>query len=49
VASVRGHRHTGRRVADGDTLSVLRDGKHTKVQLYGVNTPERQPASGITT
>jgi micrococcal nuclease len=27
-------------VADGDTITVLRDGKKIKVRLYGIDTPE---------
>jgi micrococcal nuclease len=29
-------------VADGDTITVLRDGKKVKVRLYGIDTPERK-------
>ena len=27
-------------VADGDTITVLRDGKKVRVRLYGIDTPE---------
>jgi endonuclease YncB( thermonuclease family) len=33
-------------ISDGDTLSVLRDGKAVKVRLYGVDTPEKKQAFG---
>jgi endonuclease YncB( thermonuclease family) len=33
-------------ISDGDTLSVLRDGKDVKVRLYGVDTPEKAQAFG---
>ena len=33
-------------LADGDTLSVLRDGKAVKVRLWGIDTPERKQAFG---
>jgi endonuclease YncB( thermonuclease family) len=33
-------------LADGDTLSVLRDGKAAKVRLYGIDTPEKAQAFG---
>jgi endonuclease YncB( thermonuclease family) len=33
-------------ISDGDTLSVLRDGKAVKVRLYGVDTPEKAQAFG---
>jgi len=33
-------------LSDGDTLSVLRDGKAVKVRLYGVDTPEKKQAFG---
>ena len=28
-------------VADGDTITVQRDGKRVKVRLYGIDTPEK--------
>jgi len=28
-------------VADGDTVTVERDGKRVKVRLYGIDTPEK--------
>jgi endonuclease YncB( thermonuclease family) len=28
-------------IADGDTLSVLQDGKAVKVRLHGIDTPEK--------
>ena len=28
-------------VADGDTITVLKDGKRIKVRLYGIDTPEK--------
>ena len=31
-------------ISDGDTLSVLREGKAVKVRLYGIDTPERRQA-----
>jgi endonuclease YncB( thermonuclease family) len=33
-------------ISDGDTLSVLREGKAVKVRLYGVDTPEKAQAFG---
>jgi micrococcal nuclease len=33
-------------VADGDTITVLRDGKKIKVRLYGIDTPESTQAFG---
>jgi micrococcal nuclease len=33
-------------ISDGDTLSVLREGKAVKVRLHGVDTPERAQAFG---
>src|SRR6266540_3845891 len=33
-------------ISDGDTLSVLRDGKAVKVRLHGVDTPEKAQAFG---
>jgi hypothetical protein len=33
-------------ITDGDTLSVLRDGKAAKVRLWGIDTPEKQQAFG---
>src|SRR5262245_55193892 len=31
-------------ISDGDTISVLRDGKAVKVRLHGVDTPEKAQA-----
>jgi micrococcal nuclease len=33
-------------ILDGDTLSVLREGKAVKVRLHGIDTPERQQPFG---
>lgn len=33
-------------ISDGDTVSVLREGKATKVRLYGVDAPEKAQAFG---
>jgi endonuclease YncB( thermonuclease family) len=33
-------------ISDGDTLSVLREGKAIKVRLHGVDTPEKAQAFG---
>jgi micrococcal nuclease len=33
-------------ILDGDTISVLREGKAVKVRLYGVDTPEKAQAFG---
>jgi endonuclease YncB( thermonuclease family) len=33
-------------ITDGDTLSVLRDGKAAKVRLWGIDTPEKAQAFG---
>jgi micrococcal nuclease len=33
-------------IADGDTLSVLRDGKAVKIRLHGIDTPEKAQAFG---
>ena len=33
-------------VADGDTITVLHDGKSEKIRLHGIDTPERQQAYG---
>jgi len=33
-------------IADGDTVTVLRDGKKVKVRLYGVDCPEKRQAYG---
>ena len=33
-------------ISDGDTLSVLREGKAVKVRLYGVDAPEKAQALG---
>lgn len=33
-------------VSDGDTISVLREGKAVKVRLYGVDAPEKAQAFG---
>ena len=34
------------RVADGDTITVLRDGRPQKIRLHGVDTPEKAQAFG---
>jgi endonuclease YncB( thermonuclease family) len=33
-------------ISDGDTISVLREGKAVQVRLYGVDTPEKAQAFG---
>src|SRR6266446_10219125 len=33
-------------ISDGDTISVLREGKAAKVRVYGVDTPEKAQAFG---
>ena len=33
-------------VIDGDTISVLHDGRNEKIRLYGIDTPEDQQAFG---
>lgn len=33
-------------IADGDTVTVLRDGQKVKVRLYGVDCPEKRQAYG---
>ena len=33
-------------VADGDTITVLRDKEQVKIRLYGIDTPERKQAFG---
>ena len=33
-------------VADGDTITVLRDGRSEKIRLHGIDTPERKQAFG---
>src|SRR3989442_6580536 len=33
-------------ISDGDTISVLREGKAVKVRLYGVDAPEKAQAFG---
>ena len=33
-------------VADGDTITVLHDGKGEKIRLYGIDTPEKRQAFG---
>src|SRR5262245_6461722 len=33
-------------ISDGDTVSVLREGKAVKVRLYGIDTPEKAQAFG---
>ena len=45
---VHAEQFTGRVVgiADGDTISVLREGKAVKVRLHGVDTPEKAQAYG---
>lgn len=34
-------------ISDGDTLSVLREGKAVKVRLYGIDTPEKGQAFSL--
>lgn len=34
-------------VTDGDTIKVLKDGKVTKVRLYGVDSPEKKQPWGV--
>jgi hypothetical protein len=48
LASARQEQFSGKVVAlaDGDTLSVLRDGKAAKVRLWGIDTPEKAQAFG---
>jgi micrococcal nuclease len=33
-------------ISDGDTISVLREGKAVKVRLHGIDTPEKAQAFG---
>jgi micrococcal nuclease len=33
-------------VSDGDTITVLHDGKGVKIRLYGIDTPERRQSFG---
>src|SRR5437867_1132760 len=33
-------------ISDGDTISVLREGKAVKVRLYGIDAPEKAQAFG---
>jgi len=33
-------------VSDGDTITVLHDGKGEKIRLYGIDTPEKRQAFG---
>lgn len=33
-------------ISDGDTITVLRDGKQVKIRLFGVDTPEKAQAFG---
>ena len=33
-------------IADGDTITVLRDKEQVKIRLYGIDTPERHQAFG---
>ena len=33
-------------ISDGDTISVLREGKAVKIRLYGVDAPEKAQAFG---
>src|SRR5215475_413554 len=50
VVPILGHteQFTGKVVgiSDGDTISVLREGKAVKVRLYGVDAPEKAQAFG---
>lgn len=34
------------RVSDGDTITVMHDGKGEKIRLYGIDTPEKRQAFG---
>jgi micrococcal nuclease len=33
-------------VADGDTITVIHNGKGEKIRLYGIDTPEKRQAFG---
>ena len=33
-------------ISDGDTITVLHDGKGEKIRLYGIDTPEKGQAFG---
>ena len=33
-------------IADGDTITLLRDKKQVRIRLYGIDTPERGQAFG---
>lgn len=33
-------------ISDGDTITVLHDGKGVKIRLYGIDTPEKRQAFG---
>jgi endonuclease YncB( thermonuclease family) len=46
--SASGEQFTGKVVgiSDGDTISVLREGKAVKVRLYGIDSPEKAQAFG---
>ena len=33
-------------VTDGDTITVLHEGKGEKIRLYGIDTPEKDQAFG---
>ena len=33
-------------ISDGDTITVLHDGKGEKIRLYGIDTPEKRQAFG---
>jgi len=33
-------------ISDGDTITVLRNGKGEKIRLYGIDTPEKRQAFG---
>jgi micrococcal nuclease len=48
LIAVPAHGWSGRvsAVADGDTLSVLQDGRAVKIRLYGIDCPEKHQAYG---
>ncbi|MEG1338686.1 thermonuclease family protein [Cetobacterium sp.] len=35
------------KVADGDTITVLRDGKKVRVRFYGIDAPEKKQEYGV--
>jgi len=48
LAAAPAHGWSGRvcRVADGDTISVLHEGRAVKIRLYGIDCPEKHQAFG---